>query len=119
MMTLYELNDLVASYQGLLAQDFTIYLSILSAYLAVAYVVGARLTRVQVVAISTMFVFAGLLTVGTMLSHMVTQTEFRNEIRLMSGGESQTTSFLIPVVFMLGLTFCLLFMWNVRRPRKQ
>ena len=56
-MTEYELLDLFVSKEAQMASQFSIYLSILSAYIAVAYFVGSKLTWFQISMISSLFLF--------------------------------------------------------------
>ncbi len=61
-MTEYELIDSLNSTMGLWVSAFMAYVSFVSAYLAVAYLVGKDLTRQQSIIISTLFCFsAGLM----------------------------------------------------------
>ena len=61
-MTEYELIDSLNSTMGLWISSFMAYVSFVSAYLAVAYLVGKDLTRQQSIIISTLFCFsAGLM----------------------------------------------------------
>jgi hypothetical protein len=66
-MTLYELTDLQLSLFDLIAETAThlqtqlaIYLSIITAYLVTAFVAGKKLTRIQVLIASSLFVYASL-----------------------------------------------------------
>jgi len=43
-MTEYEILDLVASNEAHMASQFSLYLTVISAYLVVSYLVGERLT---------------------------------------------------------------------------
>ena len=56
-MSEYELLDLFISKEAQMASQFAIYLSTLSAYLVVAYLVGSKLSWVQLSAITALFVF--------------------------------------------------------------
>jgi len=56
-MSEYELLDLFISKEAQMASQFSIYLSILSAYIAIAYLVGKKLSWFQIAMISGLFVF--------------------------------------------------------------
>lgn len=56
-MTEYELLDLFISKEAQMASQFSIYLSILSAYIAVSYLVGSKLSWLQTTMISGLFIF--------------------------------------------------------------
>ena len=55
-MTEYELLDLVAGANDSMYDSTTLFLSLVSGYLLVAYLVGAKLTKTQATIISTLFV---------------------------------------------------------------
>ena len=56
-MTEYEILDLVASNGESLSSSFSVYLSLMSAYLAVGYLIGTKLTRAQFVCLSLLFFY--------------------------------------------------------------
>ena len=57
-MTEYELADLFNSTTTVLVAQFSLYLTILSAYFATAYIIGNGLTRSQLFSISMIFIAA-------------------------------------------------------------
>ncbi|MEP1469337.1 MAG: hypothetical protein ABJK25_00030 [Halieaceae bacterium] len=57
-MTEYELLDLVASGTDQMADMFSLYLTVLSAYLLVAYIAGSKLTALQFGGVTSLFIFA-------------------------------------------------------------
>ena len=120
MMTLYELNDLSVSYQARIAEDFTIYISLVSAFLVVAYLVGQKLTRFQVVAISVMFILTASINIVSMAIHLARNRALQVEIAAISGDapiQSMATIVGIPIVLAVGPLLALLFMRNVRSGR--
>ena len=56
-MTEYEILDLMASVEAQMASQFTLYLTVISAYLVVAYFVGNKLTLPQTLIASILFMF--------------------------------------------------------------
>jgi len=56
-MSEYELLDLFISKEAQMASQFAIYISTLSAYLVVAYLVGSKLSWIQLSAITALFAF--------------------------------------------------------------
>ena len=67
-MTEYELGDLINGVSGNLIAGQALFLTILSAYLAVAYTVGNTLSRYQVSFINSVFVLFGLVGLQSQLS---------------------------------------------------
>ena len=57
-MTEYELLDLMASMESHMATQFSLYLTVVSAYMVVAYFVGVSLTRPQVFIASMLMILA-------------------------------------------------------------
>ena len=67
-MTTYELADLSLSSFANMASNYAIFLTAVSAYLAVAYFVGAKLTGTQAVMLTGLFLFASSVSIWAMLS---------------------------------------------------
>ncbi len=57
-MTEYELLDLMASMEAHMATQFSLYLTVISAYMVVAYLAGDKLTMAQVWIASVLMIFA-------------------------------------------------------------
>ena len=57
-MSEYELYEIVVGFTGNLEQSMAVLISLLSAYLVLAYAIGAKLTRFQVLFISICFTVA-------------------------------------------------------------
>lgn len=65
-MDAYQFQDLILTGAIGAMESMTIYISVVSAYLAVAYLAGAKLTRSQAIIISSLFcVFALFVSIGT------------------------------------------------------
>jgi hypothetical protein len=121
-MSQYEILDLVASAADLIAVQFTIYLTVVSAYLVVVYFVGSKLTRTQVVLFSGLFVFGAgaeiwgmqrsLINVAELLALKVEHSPLTPYER---GITEHGSTWLI--VMCLGVVAALYFMWSVRRER--
>jgi hypothetical protein len=120
-MTEAELIEAINAVLGLQISAFMAYLTVVSAYLIAAFVVGVRLTTPQSLIVSTLFIFAGILIVGAiwgsgsriayMIDHLhavdplhpiIYSYNFRNAMVVICG---------------LGIFACLKFMWDVRHPK--
>ncbi len=122
MMTEYELLDLVAGAMDGMYDSTTLFLSIVSGYLLVAYLVGAKLTRAQVLIISTLFVVGAGLQCWALLTQEVAIEEYLAAKAQLSpltkfqysvaNGNAGT---LIATAMALGTIAALYFMWSVRR----
>ena len=70
-MTEYEILDLFVSKEAQMASQFSIYLSILSAYIAVAYLAASKLSWLQISMISGLFIFGAGGQTSAMYNHGV------------------------------------------------
>jgi hypothetical protein len=116
-MTVYEYVDLSASYHGIAVAALMGYFTVLSAYLVVAYSVGAALNRSQVIAITGLFlVMAAFMTLGTVLYFGAAR-----EYRILSGEYLPPVSAAPIALFLLGLGILsgLKFMWDIRHPKTE
>jgi hypothetical protein len=146
-MTEYELSELVlhsidiyTSTLEMLYVLITIYVTFLFAYLAAAFVAGARLTLSQSIIGSTLFVTASggvvfqvAMTLGGLqgttrgtsrfISRLAEESKagawMHNEAKrwLTHGAEIESASYLIVGVLLFGILASLYFMWSVRHPR--
>lgn len=127
-MTEYEIADLAAAQfdrlvvlLDVLGTHLSIYLTIISGYLIVAYVVGGKLSRLQVWMVSALYfaaaLFEALLIAGLtsgiidMISYLVTVDEKIDDAWVITmGGQYLGLSVLVAA-----LILPLWFMWNIRR----
>ena len=124
-MTEYELLDLVSGAMDGMYDSTTLFLSIVSGYLLVAYLVGAKLTRAQVVIISTLFVVGASLQCWALLTQEIAMEEYLAAKAQLSpltkfqhsvaNGKAGTV---IASAVVLGTIAALYFMWSVRHPRQ-
>lgn len=125
-MTEYELLDLVAGAIDSMYDSTTLFLSLISGYLLVAYLVGAKLTRVQTVIVSTLFTVGagfqcwGLLTYEAAIEEYLTAksaigplSPYQNSIL---GGNAGS---FIASALAAGTLAALYFMCTVRHPKKE
>ena len=124
-MSEYELYEIVVGFTGNLEQSMAVLISLLSAYLVLAYAIGAKLTRFQVLYISICFTVAyiGVLQAQIFYLDETLQLAERLEaIRKQSSiaegtGELSIAMFItIRILFLLGAIY---FMWNVRHTKTE
>lgn len=119
-MTTYELADLSQSFFGNSIAAYAVFLTIVSGYLATAYVVGARLSVSQVRLLTTLFVLVMFFLIWTMSAYVYWGVEFAlGAINAGTQAGIMKPSIWVPVVFavlnLFTAAMCLVFMWNVRR----
>ena len=121
-MSEYEILDLVASNGESLSSSFSVYLSLMSAYLAVGYLVGAKLSKAQFICLSLLFFYgAGGQALGQFNINKQNAELFVRlaEIRALNAFESQyvANGMTWSAVMALGVIAALIYMWSVRRPK--
>ena len=119
-MTEYELLDLMASMEAHMATQFSLYLTVISAYMVVAYLAGEKLTRVQVWIASVLMLFAAggqtwalYTTTGRVMEYLQLKQEYSplTNYELNFAANSYTWVFILS----FGIVAALYFMWGVRR----
>ena len=123
-VTEYEILDLVGGESAQSATQFTLYLSVLFAYLVTAYFVGDRLTRAQVFLLSGLYIFVNLAQAWGMILTMNRVGELmerKAEISPLTDWEAGYVGYgkLWAIAMVLGVLASLYFMWNVRHPRTE
>ena len=125
-MDLYQLSDLMNGMNSNIVQAQALFISVLSAYLVVAYSAGANLTRYQVTFISIIFLLITSLGAIGQLRNVQVMTEWAYQAVALSGGESvvsdaqAATSKWLFIAIRVALTFgALVFMWQVRHPKTE
>ena len=124
-MTEYELVDAANGIASNIMVSQTIFLSILFAYLILAYVAGSKLTTFQAGFLS--FIFLVACTSGTtaflgMLAEVMHDTAKLNEIRSENigfGTLTRPTLLSLVAIRMVMILGALYFMWSVRHPRTE
>jgi hypothetical protein len=123
-MNEYQLLDLLNGMGSNIIQGQTVFLSILSAYLIVAYTVGEKLTSYQIAFINLVFLIFMFIGVIAQLSNMDSMYEWMAQLSVLKGVDpylkevGDVTMYLfIGIRFVLSLG-ALIFMWQVRHPRK-
>ena len=122
-MTEYELVDAIGTLNSNLVQGQALTISILTAYMVVAYTTGKDLTQFQVVFISIVLSIFGALGFQSQLYHIDEIINYSSQLFEMRGAEptegwvaSVATWQLIALrIFLFG--GALTFMWRIRHPK--
>ena len=114
-----EIAELVALYWDIAVNSFTIYISFTFAYLATAYFVGANLTRFQVLAASSMYLFSAISGILSMTAAIQAWSAYKastptrlDEVYFLSETLWQVY---IPLLTSAGVIMSLYFMYDLRR----
>lgn len=121
-MTEYELLDLMTSMEAQMATQFSLYLSVVSAYMVVAYLVGTKLTLVQAFIASALMLFAAGGQTWALYTGLGRVTEFleqKSEISPLTNYEHNfaANTYVWVGILAAGVVASLYFMWSVRHPR--
>ena len=128
-MNEYELVDAITGLESNLIQGQAVTITILSAYMVVAYTVGAKLTTFQCTFVSIMFILYGLLgAVGqngilSDLYHYGAQLRELRSSQILPGdsggsvGEASRWLFMGVRLFLYAGS--LYFMWSIRHPKTE
>lgn len=115
-----ELWGLIIAYNDSMMDATSLYFTILSGYLIVAYLSGANLTRMQSGIITVAFIFAALLFVlavrgyGYRAIFLIAKTSEEYHTGQMM---NEPILLLILTMMMGGILAALKFMWDVRHPK--
>ncbi len=121
-MTEYEILDLVNAQSAQSATQFTLYLSVLFAYVVTAYFVGQRLTRTQVSVLSGLYIFVnvsqswGMQLTNNRVGELL---EKKAELSPLTQWEQGYVGYgdMWSIAMAVGVVASLFFMWSVRHPR--
>ena len=122
-MTEYESINLALYLREFLFQSFTLFLTTVFAYLAAAFVAGARLTTAQVCIVNTLFVLVCAIFTRMMYLDFARIITILEPIQLLGarpeGQEAKTAAYL-GITCMVSVTAAALyFMWSVRNPKAE
>ena len=119
-MTEYELVDAIASFNSNMYSWTTLYLTVLSAYLVTAYILGAALSKSQAIIINTCFVVFSLLGVFAIRGSAMRCLEFNAEVTAINPERvfaiNLEVVWVICLILLIGIFAGLKFMWDVRHP---
>lgn len=125
-MNEYELLDLMTSTIDSMGSCFTIYLSIVSGYLIVAYLVGEKLTLAQTLIIGVLFVFGAGLQVWGIQAYAMAIREYLEQKNALSplteyqeGILNDNGGTIFATLMGVGIAASLYFMWSVRHPKSE
>jgi len=121
-MSEYELADLVISAQGTLTPVVSLMVSVLTGYLIVAWLTGTKLTRSQVILVSTLFVFIEAVVMYSWVVRWRTVAVYYLELSSRNASRypimgSEFAAQIFVGLFGLAILASLKFMWDVRHPR--
>ena len=125
-MTEYEMTDIIMSRFGHMTDQASLYFALVSGYLITAYIVGARLTRLQVTVVNTLYC---LWTVGILGGYINTVSDTIELERAIRGAgatpaagkisDSSFAAYSFAIVQAIGIIASLIFMWSVRHPKTE
>jgi len=125
-MTEYEMTDIIMSRYAQMTEQASLYFALVSGYLIAAYVVGSRLTRLQVTVINTLYC---LWTVGILAGYINTVNDtikLEQAIRsvrvtrtAVNISDSTSAAYSFAIVQAIGIIASLVFMWSVRHPKAE
>ena len=124
-MTAYELSDLMNGVNSNIIAAQAVFLSIVTAYLVVAYARGSELTRFQVFFVNAIFLtFMAIGIVGQMANMEIVfeYTRLRAEALGRQGiyqGAGEVTKYAFVGVRLFITVGALYFMWQVRNPKTE
>ena len=120
-MTEYELADLVASTVANSLIIAPILISIASAYLVVAWVVGSKLDRSQILLINCLFVGFTLLFGLSWARRIQVALSYQQELLKVNPDRMTELGEWLPpgaiIIIVLTILGCLKFMWDIRHPK--
>ena len=120
-MTEAELHEIAALFSTGAMTATSIYLSIISAFLVVAFVAGSKLTRSQLLVISTLFVLGALFFTYGAAGFLNRQIPIVEQLAKLHPDQHYAVNpvsvMTIAAIQVLGGRAALKVMWDVRQPR--
>jgi len=121
MMTELELVEAANSYFELAVEVLGFYMTVTSGFLIVAYLVGDKLTRSQMVTVSTLYIFMAVVATYATFAYMSRGVHYALLIKALdSAGRIYASPFLptlMTAILAAGILASLRFMWNIRNPK--
>ena len=122
-MTEAELVEAWGLFLGNSQTALGLYLSVLSGYLIIAYLVGDKLTRAQVVIVTVLYVCATTIITLWFFAWWSRALEFAMEAKQLNPdrqvANSVQTTWSITVMLFMAIVASLYFMWSIRHPKKE
>ena len=121
-MTEAEMFEMAAIYIANSMTAFSIYLTVVSAYLVVTYIAGANLSRLQTAILSTLFVVAASVTLMSFRTQSLAVIHFQGQLNefndvfsVINAPVAHNLSKVIMPLFGGGILASLYFMFDIRR----
>ena len=124
-MTEYEIYELLQGTYEKMNVDASIYFTLVSAYLVVAFLVGSHLTRIQLFIVSTLYILWSLgiinsLYIGLRAAERLEGGLIEMESRYyVDDGSTAFWVFGFMLIQVTGIFASLYFMWSVRHPKTE
>jgi len=120
-MTEYEMADLLTSTTHASVDGFSAYVSLMVAYLVATYLVGQKLTNLQMAIISILYVVTASLMVWAVYSYMSRAIPIADKLEAMNPGThygaQPMARNILAIAMSLGILACLRFMWDRRHSK--
>ena len=122
-MTEYELADLIFSAVNGGTNVVGIFFTILSGYLIVAWLVGEKLTRTQVIMVNILYLSAAIFMIWAWVARFLAALSIQNQLLLLNSQSPDLVRIDVIFVFSGVMSFLVLvslkFMWDVRHPKTE
>ena len=121
-MTESELIEAITSYFDIALVALTLYVTICSGYLIVAYMVGGNLTNSQALIVSTLYCFVAGVTayacrIWSVRSFDYLSFQESSGLSSIELGATPSMGSTLTVIMLAGVLACLKFMWDIRHPK--
>ena len=121
VMSEYEMADLLTGLVDGTVATFEVYISLMIAFLVATYLSANRMTRSQIISVSTLFSVAALLATWATYSYMNRAVPLAAELTLINPdktyGAKPVVRDMIAIIMILGIFASLKFMWDVRHQK--
>jgi hypothetical protein len=123
-MTESELIEAITSYFDIAVAALTLYVTICSGYLLVAYMAGGNLTNSQALIVSTLYCFVAGVTANAFRTWSQRSFDYlalqeSSGLSSISLGTSPMLASVLTAIMFAGVVACLKFMWDVRHPKTE
>ena len=120
-MTEYEMADLLTSTTMAATETFSVYLSVTVAYLVAVYLIGRKLTTLQMATVSILYVVSAAVLIWAFYSYFSRSIPIADALEVINpdvnyGAQPFARNALV-VVLVMGIFACLGFMWSIRHPK--
>ena len=123
-MTEYEILELTYSLLDSMATVFAVYLTIITGFLIVAYLIGLQLETSQVYVINSLFVAITIVQVYSVYNYALEvesllqmKAQLSNLTPFQQAMSQQYSMYITALLMLFGIFASLYFFWNIRRAR--